>query len=115
MTRRRLVARSAFLALALLTLGGAASAHQGQEHIMGTVKAVDERSITVATKGNKEVAVQLDPSTRFDKEGSAATVKDIAAGDRVVVHAKKGDAGLTAVLVKVGASGSHEHHPHGAK
>ena len=113
MTRRRIVTFSAFLALTLLTLGRTASAHEGQEHVMGTVKAIDEKSITVATKGNKEVAVQLDPSTRFEKDGSAGTVKDVAAGDRVVVHAKKGDAGLTAVLVKVG--NAHEHHPHGAK
>lgn len=88
-----------------------AFAHGGQEHVMGTVKAIDDASITVTTKAKKDVSVQLEASTKFEKGGAAVTAKDISVGDRVVVHSKKGGSGPTAVLVKVGASsaGKHQH------
>lgn len=115
MIRRRIVMLAALSALAVLPLGRAASAHQGQQHIMGTVKAIDDKSITVLTKGDKEVSVQLSPSTKFEKGATATTAKDVAPGARVVVHAKKGDSGLTAVLVKVGPATTSEHHRHEGK
>ena len=111
----RIATLSALSALAFLPLGQAASAHKGQEHIMGTVKAIDDKSITVVTKGNKDVTVQLGPSTQFEKGATAATAKDVAPGARVVVHAKKGDSGLTAVLVRVGPATATEHHRHEGK
>ena len=100
--RRRIVSLLALSALGTLPLARAASAHAGQEHVMGIVKSIDEKSITVEKKGDKEVSVQLDPSTKFEKGAAAATAKDVSPGDRVVVHAKKSASGLTAVLVKVG-------------
>lgn len=115
MIRRRMVTLLGVSVFGILPLAHPAWAHGGQEHIMGTVVTIDDKSITVTTKGDKEISVQLDPSTKFEKGGTAATAKDVAAGARVVVHAKKGDSGLTAVLVKVGSAGTPEHHRHGGK
>jgi hypothetical protein len=82
-----------------------ALSHGGGEHIMGTVKAVEDTVLTVETKDSKTVKVALDPATKFDREGKSATAKDIAVGDRVVVHAAKADGseGLRATLVKLSA------------
>ena len=108
-----------FFIAALATASGA-MAHGGQEHVMGTVKALDDKSIVLTTKGGKEVAIKLDAGTKYDNGTTAAKAADVKVGDRVVVHAKKALDVLTAVLIKVGkgaASGerggthghSHEH------
>jgi hypothetical protein len=79
-------------------------AHGGGKHYLGTVKAVDEKAITIETQDKKEVTVTLDAKTKFEKSGAAATFKDVAAGERVVLHTAKPDkAGVVkAVLVKFG-------------
>lgn len=109
MIRRNLLGILAVPALATLLYGPAAFAHGDEQHVMGTVKAIDEKSITVTTTGKKDVAVQLDPSTKFEKGGAAAKAADIAVGDRVVVHSRKGESGAVAALVKVGAAAAGKH------
>jgi hypothetical protein len=92
----------AALLAAALSWQAPALAHGGSEHLMGTVKAVDDQSLTVETK-SKEVKVKLDPDTKFEKSGAAATAKDLSVGERVVVHTRDAKDGQTAVLVKFGA------------
>lgn len=87
---------TAALAAFFLSVSGAALAHGGMEHIMGTVKAVSAASMTVTTK-SKDVEVQLDATTRFEGAASAAELKP---GQRVVVHARKAGEGLHAEMVK---------------
>ena len=113
LNRFTLVGLAALAALALFPAD--ARAHGGVEHVMGKVKAVDEKSITVETKGGKEVTASIDESTRFEKAGAAATAKDVAAGERVVVHAKKTGDSLTAIMVKIGGkAGGHHEKDHGS-
>jgi hypothetical protein len=95
-------------------------AHGGGKHIMGTVKAVEDRTLTIETKDKKEVKVDADDQTKFEKSGAAATIKDLGVGERVVVHtAKPEKSGATkAVMVKFGAPpaahpAGHEHHAGG--
>lgn len=114
MIRRNLFALLAVSAFSILLFPSAAFAHGGQEHVMGTVKTIDEKSIIVTTKDKKDVTVQLDPSTKFEKAGTAATAGDVSVGDRVVVHSKKGDSGMVAALVKVGPTAPSKH-PHAGK
>ena len=109
MMRSQLHAFASVFVLAIVRFTSVAVAHGGQEHVMGTVKAVDEGSITVTTTARKDVTVQLDPSTKFHKGNSAATAKDVIVGDRVVIHAKRGASGLTATVVKVAAGRAGEH------
>jgi Cu/Ag efflux protein CusF len=90
----------------LLTLGvvvGIAYAHNGMQHVMGTVTALTETTITVKTTDGKTQTVAVTSDTKYSKAEAAVTLKDIKVGDHVVIHAtKKGDQ-LTAAEVKVGA------------
>jgi Domain of unknown function (DUF5666) len=89
----------------LLTLGvfvGAAYAHNGMQHIMGTVTAVADASITVKTTDGSTQTVLVTADTKYLNGTRAITVKEIKVGDHIVIHAtKKGDQ-ITAAEVKVG-------------
>jgi hypothetical protein len=89
--------RWSMAAAVFLSFSGATLAHGGMDHVMGTVKSVSATSLTVTTKGGKDVEVQLDAETRFEGASSAAGLKP---GQRVVVHAKKAGEGLHAETVK---------------
>jgi hypothetical protein len=97
----------AALLAAALSWQAPALAHGGSEHLMGTVKAVDDQSLTVKTK-SKEVKVKLDLDTKFEKSGAAATAKDLSIGERGVVHTREAKDGQTAALVKFGATKTAE-------
>lgn len=91
----------------LLTLGLMASfayAHNGMEHVMGTVTAMSDTSITVKTTDGKSQAVVLTSHTKYAKMDAAITLKDIKVGDHIVIHATKKGNELTAVEVKIGMS-----------
>jgi len=85
------------LLLSLLTF-----AHGGMEHIMGTVTAVSEHSLSVKTSSGAVTAVEFDDETKFTKGDAAATAKDVQVGSRVVIHAHKHDNSLHAAEVKIG-------------
>jgi plastocyanin len=99
--------------VAALAFPVAAFAHGGGEHLMGTVKTIDAKGLTVETKEKKEVKVIFDDQTKFEKDGAASSAKELSAGTRVVVHtAKKQGAGdPVAVLVKFGGKNA-EHAEH---
>ena len=86
MTKRVLSIASLFFLLALTTF-----AHGDKKHVVGTIEKVNAESVVVKTADGKEVEVKLIGSTIFilkngaqEKPGKAA---DLAAGDRVVIHA----------------------------
>lgn len=74
-------------------LAGAAWAHGGEEHVIGTVAKVDQSSITVKTTANKMVTVAVVPQSTFTKNKAAMSVGDLKVGDRVVIHAKEPEEG----------------------
>lgn len=89
----------------LLVLGLIASvayAHNGMEHVLGTVAAVSQNSIIVTTTDGKSQTVLLTGDTKYVKGETAVTLKDIKVGDHVVIHATKKDNQLTAATIKVG-------------
>ncbi len=93
--------------LALMALAATAFAHNGVEHVMGTVTAVTDTSITVSTVKHASVTVALDPSTTFANNNAQAGQKDLKVGERVVISAKpSADHKLTAVSVRWGAHSS---------
>lgn len=71
----------------LFALSVMALAHGKEKHVMGTVISISDTSITVQTKEKKSVAVDVSDKTKFEKSGSAATLKDLKVGDKVVIHA----------------------------
>ena len=73
------------------------------QHVMGTVTALTETTITVKATDGKTQTVAVTSDTKYSKAQAAVTLKDIKVGDHVVIHAtKKGDQ-LNAAEVKVGA------------
>ena len=101
------------MVLALVLGATFALAHNGVEHVMGTVSAITPTSITVTTVKQTSVTVLLDASSKFSHNDAEASWKDIKVGDRVVVNAKpNADKTLVAISVKWGAnSSSHTDHP----
>lgn len=93
--------------LALMAVAAIALAHNGVEHVMGTITVVTETSITVSTVKHTLVTVVLDPSTTFAHNNAQAGQKDLKVGQRVVINAKPSSGKkLTAVSVRWGANSS---------
>ena len=80
----RLTTLAVFVVWAL-TAGPVAFAHEGNEHVRGTVKAIDAHSITVQTTATATRVLTIDDKTTFKKSGKAAMVADLKVGDRVVI------------------------------
>ena len=92
----------------VLFVAALAIAHGNEQHVMGTVTAVTEKSITVETKDRQKVTVSVVAETKFTKGTSAAMLKDVSVGDRVVIHAGKQGEQLQAHTVRIGtASGTN--------
>ena len=79
-----------------------AYAHNGMEHVMGTVASITDDSITVTTKDGKTQTVAATAETKYSKMNTAIALKDIKVGDHLVIHATKKDNKLVAATVEVG-------------
>jgi Cu/Ag efflux protein CusF len=86
----------------LIVFAGNAFAHNGMEHVMGTVTAITDTSISVRTADEKIKTVALASATKYVRGDSPATLKDIKVGDHIVIHATKKGEQLTAAEVKAG-------------
>ena len=64
-------------------------AHGGMIHVMGTVTAMTDNSVTVETTDKKTVEVQLTDTTTFLNGSKPGNRKEMKVGDRVVIHAVK--------------------------
>jgi hypothetical protein len=95
-----------FASVIVLLIGSAiAFAHNGIEHVLGTVSTVSDTSIAVRTVKNTTVNVLLDPSTTYSMNDAKASLKDLKPGERVVVNAKdNAQDKLVAVSVRWGAN-----------
>ena len=93
------------IAMLTLILGLAiAYGHNGLEHVMGTVTATTDSSITVDTVKHTSVTVAIDPATKFTRGDAQVSGKDRKIGDRVVIEAKESsDKKLVGVTVKLGS------------
>jgi len=96
--------RMILLAAVVTFVVGTAFAHGTEQHVMGTVTAITDNSITVQTKAKEPVTVFTMAETKYDKSGKAASLKDLKVGDRVVIHAQKMGDKLMAHEVRFGAS-----------
>lgn len=98
--------RNIFTMIAVLALLGSAIAfaHNGVEHVMGTVTAVTETSVTVDTLKHESVTVLIDHSTTFSDNNTQASRSDLKVGQRVVINAKpNADKKLVGLSIKWGA------------
>lgn len=92
---------------ALIVGSTAALAHNGIEHVLGTVKAVTDTSITVETVKHVVTTIALDPTTTFTNKGAKASLKDLKVAERVAVDTKDDASDKPhAISVKWGATGT---------
>jgi hypothetical protein len=93
---------SLVLLVALAT--GTAFAHGNKVHVSGTVERISTDSVVVKTADGKSVEVKIAASTvflsRVNNEDKPAKAGDLAAGDRVVIHATPKDNTLEADEIK---------------
>ena len=101
-----------FIALSLLMIVSAiAFAHNGVEHVLGTVRAVTENSITVETLKHASVTVMVDAKTIFTHKGDKGLLKDLKTGERVAINARESeDKKLVALTVRWGAAAAMASH-----
>jgi hypothetical protein len=86
----------------LVLMASSAYAHNGMEHVMGTVASMTDSSITVTTTDGKTQTVATTADTKYSKMDAPIALKDIKVGDHVVIHATKKDNKLIAATVQVG-------------
>ena len=84
MKRRNLIAALLFAGASVML-----HAHGGMVHVMGTVTALTDKSVTVATTDNKSVEIALTEETTYENGSKPSTRKDLKIGDRVAIHALK--------------------------
>jgi|SRR5437899_1815160 len=100
--------RMLVLLVGAVLLAGLAFAHGDEQHVTGTVSKITDNTISVEVapkQGETQkttVTVNVISSTKFEKMGATATIKDLKVGDRVVIHAGKKDGRLEAHVVKIG-------------
>lgn len=102
--------KTSLILIQLLLLGTLTFAHGGMEHVLGTVSAITDHSLSVKTRDGATKTVEFDSKTKFVKGDAAATVKDVQVGSRVVIHAHNRDRSLHAAEVRIGtdpAPGQH--------
>ncbi|HXP87063.1 MAG TPA: hypothetical protein VN841_20200 [Bryobacteraceae bacterium] len=108
--------RAVALALALTLTAAITLAHEGFEHVMGTVTKVTVQSVTVATTGNKTVDVAINDKTTYARGTQKVAAADLKVGDRVVIDATGEAPKLVAASVKIGATAAaaatHDEHTH---
>lgn len=96
--------RAMTLCISLVLFAVVALAHGGEEHLMGTVTKVAEKSITIEDKNGKTIEVGVSEETKFMKGEATAALKDVKVGDRLVIEAKKNGNKFAASLVKIGVA-----------
>jgi hypothetical protein len=96
---KRLILLFAIVVLAVVV---PAFSHGKEQHVMGTVTAMTDDSITVQTQAKDPVTVYTMPDTKYEKSGATASMKDLKVGDRVVIHAEKMNDKLMATGVRFG-------------
>jgi hypothetical protein len=108
--------RISLLLLGAVLFAGLAFAHGDEQHLMGTVTRITDTAITVEVVSKKSdvektsVTVNVVSSTKFEKMGAPATIKDVKVGDHVVIHASKKARKLEAHVVKIGMAMSGMKH-----
>jgi hypothetical protein len=87
--------------LLVLVAFGAAYAHNGMVHVMGTIAAVSATSLDVTAKSGKTTTVAVNDTTKWVKGLDEVKPSEVKIGDRVVVHAKPVDGKLIAAEVEI--------------
>jgi hypothetical protein len=101
--RSTITNRALLMIAALLVFASQVLAHEGFEHVSGTVVKVENNVLTVKTaKGN--VDVKLSDKTEVTQSAQKAAIADLKPGARVVVDIPEGSKDRVAHSVKIGVA-----------
>lgn len=92
------------LTLTYLLISTASFAHGTDQHVLGTVTAIDATHVEVKTQKGRTVAVQVNKQTRFKEKGNPKGANLPVVGDRVVIEATKDDKTLLATEIHFSAA-----------
>lgn len=84
-------------------------AHNGFDHLTGTVTAVTEHGLTLKTS-TRTVEVKLDDKTEYTRAGVKAKMLDLKPGQKVTVDVPEGSKENLAHAVKIGTAGAAAAH-----
>jgi dihydroxyacid dehydratase/phosphogluconate dehydratase len=86
----------------VLAIGAGALAHNGNDHVRGTVTQVSAQSVTVQLPDKTTKTLSISAKTAFENAGKPGHLADVKVGDRVVIDVP--EHGSNALLIKVGAA-----------
>jgi hypothetical protein len=93
------------IALSLGLLAFCAFAHEGFDHVTGTIAKVTGNVVTVKTAAGN-VDVKLDDKTEITRNDLKAQTADLKPGTRVVVDIPEGSKDKDAHSIKLGVAGA---------
>ena len=94
------IVRSALLIFALVSLPVAVTAHGTDQHVLGTVTAIDATHIEVKTPKGASVTVKVTDQTRFTSKAVKRPTGPPQVGDRVVIDVTREGTVMTATEVQ---------------
>ena len=95
--------RNRIITSILLAAPALLPAHNGFEHIQGTVLKVESNTLTIQTAKGSET-FKLDAKTEITRDAHPVPAADLKAGTRVVVDMAEGDKDRVAHAIKLGVS-----------
>lgn len=103
MRRNIIITKLTVLCTALLLMAAMAFAHEGFDHVTGTIAKVEGNVVTVKTAtGN--VDVKWDAKTEISRNNQKAQAADLKPGTRVVIDIPEGAKDKLAHSIKLGVS-----------
>lgn len=87
------------LTLACLSISTASFAHGTDQHVLGTVTAIDATHVEVKTPMGGTVDVRVNKQTQFKEKNNPKGANVPVVGDRVVIKATKNDKLLLATEI----------------
>ena len=94
------IARSMFLSFALVAVPIGVLAHGTDQHVLGTVTAIEATHMDVKTPKGASVTVQLNDQTKFISKGAKRPSGLPQVGDRVVIDVTMEGTVITATEVQ---------------
>jgi len=97
------ITKTAALFAAILLMAAMAFAHEGFDHVTGTIAKVTGNVVTVTTSSGN-VDVTMDAKTEITRNNQKAQVADLKPGTRVVIDIPEGAKTKVAHSIKLGVS-----------
>jgi len=94
------IVRTMLLAFALVSMPNIVTAHGTDQHVLGTVTAIDATHIEVKTPKGVSVTVKVTDQTRFTSKAVKRPKGQPQVGDRVVIDVTRDGSDMTATEVQ---------------